>query len=272
MTPERAAMQRRLDLAIRLADDIDRMSLEWYQSPDLPVEVKSDGSVVTHVDRDAEAHIRRAVASACPDDGVLGEEFDETLGISGWRWVIDPIDGTDSFTRGIPHYCTLIGIEFERKPWIGVASFPAMRERLQAVRGGGAMWQTATGTMRQAQVSSVAEMHDAVVELGAPRAFERHGVMDARDQISARSRRVRGWSDGYAYALVATGRVDAAVQVGLKVWDYCAFVPIINESGGHMRRWRGTADGRVVERIQASTPGIATALDGCFGDETEPLE
>ncbi|MCA9312336.1 MAG: hypothetical protein KDA21_14075 [Phycisphaerales bacterium] len=259
MTDPTTNVQDRLELALHLADAIGAASLREYQSPRLEVTVKDDGSLVTQVDRDSEARIRQAVGAAFPDDGVLGEEFEETAGGSGWRWVVDPIDGTESFIRGIPHYCILIGLEYRGEVLGGVASFPAMGEVLWAARGGGAWWRQRDGEVVRPRVSSVSAFHEAVIEVGSYRAFEKRGLEEVRNSIMRDARRSRGWSDGYAYALVATGRVDGAVQVGLKRWDVSAFIPILREAGGMIGDWGG--DGEPYHGFaMACAPGVAGPL------------
>ncbi len=234
-----------------------------YQSDRLQIQRKPDGSFVTNIDLEAERLLREAIAAEFATDGILGEEEPERVGESGWRWVLDPIDGTESFLRGIPHFCTLIGIELQGAATVGVATFPALGEMLSARLGAGAIWRTASGIERPATVSGVTEMSDAVLEIGAWRAFERRGLKAQRQSLVSSCRRARGWSDGYAYALVATGRVDAAIQVGLKRWDVSAFVPIIQEAGGRVTDWTG-AGLPYDSRCMACAPDLLEPLAACL--------
>jgi histidinol phosphatase-like enzyme (inositol monophosphatase family) len=254
----------RLELARRLAREAGRLALTWYQSPDLEVERKPDDSVVTPVDRRAEEDIRRGVEAAFPDDGFLGEELDARAGRSGWRWVVDPIDGTLSYVHGIPHFCTLIGLEHGGRAVAGVAEYPALDESLHAVAGDGATWRTRSGVERPARVSDATDLREAFLELGSPGGFAWDGVADGRERLERTAARVRGWSDGYAFALVATGRVDGAVQIGLNRWDVCPFGPILEEAGGRVTGWDGAPapDGG---RVIAAGPALHAALVEALG-------
>ena len=233
------AAAARLEVARAAAADVAELALAMYQSPELEVLSKDDGSEVTAVDRDGETRIRAAIAAAFPDDAILGEEHGATAGTSGWRWVLDPIDGTRSFVHGMPSFCTLIGIEHEERPVAGYAGWPALDETLEAVLGRGASWRTRSGTVRPARVSRVRRVAEATIQLGAPSSFARTGNEAAHPRFAAAVRRIRGWDDGFAFGLVATGRVDAGVQCGLSRWDLAAFVPIIAEAGGVLTAWGG---------------------------------
>lgn len=235
----RTEARARLELARAAAAEVGKLSRRWYQSADLAVERKPDGSVVTPVDRDGETLIRERIASAFSGDSILGEEHGASGGdgAGGWRWVIDPIDGTRSFTCGTPSYCTLIGIEFDGQPIAGLANFPALGERLDAVRGEGAVWLTASGSERSAVAARVDDVSSASIQLGAPTSIRRGGSETAHPRVAAAVRRIRGWDDGFAFALAATGRVDGAVQGGLSRWDLSAFMPILAEAGAVVDGW-----------------------------------
>lgn len=229
----------RLDAACRAADEVQRLTMEWFQSPALRPENKHDGTVVTAIDRQAEQIIRRHIASQFRDDGVLGEEFGDSPGRSGWRWIVDPIDGTSSFVRGIPTFVTLIGIEAAGDLVAGVMDAPAMGERLTTQRGRGTQWRLRSGEIRPARVSATDRLSDAMLELGPYRSYHRHGYAALYERLSLATRRNRGWSDGYAYMLVATGRVDAAIYFGFKPWDLAPAIIAIEEAGGAMTSWTG---------------------------------
>jgi histidinol phosphatase-like enzyme (inositol monophosphatase family) len=233
------AAAARLEVARVAAADVAERALARYQSPDLEVLSKDDGSEVTAVDRDGETDIRARIAAAFPEDAILGEEHGATPGTSGWRWVLDPIDGTRSFVHGMPSFCTLIGIEHEERPVAGHANWPALDESLEAVLGRGASWRTRSGVVRPARVSRATRAADATIQLGAPSSFGRTGDAAAHPRFAAGVRRIRGWDDGFAFGLVATGRVDGAAQCGLSRWDLSAFAPIIAEAGGVLTAWDG---------------------------------
>jgi histidinol-phosphatase len=227
-----------------IAPRVRDLTLRWFQSPDLKPDRKGDGSVVTPIDREAEDIIRVIIAREFPDDGILGEERGEAPSRGGnrWRWVLDPIDGTGSYVRGLPHWVLLIGIEFEGEPVAGLIDVPAIGETLHAVRGGGAHWTLRTGETRPARVSEVANLNDAMIEIGPLRSFHGAGFGEIHQRLCMTSKRNRGWSDGYAFALLATGRVDAAIHFGFHRWDLSACAAIVEEAGGRMTDWTGTRD------------------------------
>lgn len=270
VTPELiAGATARLGVAIAAAGEVAEMARAVYQSPDLEIDRKPDGSVVTAIDRGGEERIRALVAEHFPADDILGEEFGGGGGEGPWRWVIDPIDGTRSFTLGIPSFCTLIGIEHADHPGMslaGCASFPATGERLDAVHGGGATWTTLSGRTRPARVSAESNLGKATVELGAPSSFRRRGpaVEQRRRELVDAIHRTRGWDDGYAFALVATGRVDAAVQCGLSRWDISPFDVILREAGGRLTDWAGepglNGDGNVIAGPAGLVEGLSALL------------
>lgn len=233
-------VQARLELATRVADDVRTLTLAWFQSPALQTERKADGSVVTPIDKKAEELIRAAIAREFSDDGVLGEEFGESPGNSGFRWILDPIDGTASFVRGIPHFVTLMGIEHNGEMVAGVIDAPALDERVTAMRGGGAQWTLRNGESRPARVSATSQLSDALIEIGSLPGFHRHGYGEVHQRLCLATKRNRGWSDGYAFLLVATGRNDAAIHFGFKPWDLAGPMIIIEEAGGQLTDWNGS--------------------------------
>jgi histidinol phosphatase-like enzyme (inositol monophosphatase family) len=243
-----------------IAPRVRELTLRWFQSLDLKPERKSDGSVVTPVDREAEDIIRGMLAREFPDDGILGEERGETLrAASPWRWVLDPIDGTGSYVRGLPHWVLLIGIEHEGEPVAGLIDAPAVNESLWAVRGGGATWRHRNGEERPARASSVSELRRAMIEIAPVQWFAQHGRLEVHSRLCARTRRNRGWSDGYAFALVATGRVDAAINFGFHRWDLSACAAILDEAGGQLTDWQGRRDLEAMDVI-ASNAALHGAL------------
>jgi histidinol phosphatase-like enzyme (inositol monophosphatase family) len=241
------ALRARLSLARRIAVEAEWLALKWYQSPELAVETKPDGSVVTAVDKDTERMIRDAVASAFPDDSVLGEEFGETAGGSGFRWVVDPIDGTGSYVRGLPTFATLIGIEHEGVARAGLASFPALGEVVSGGPGIGdgglpdALWRTRLRGTAEASVSGVRELSSALIESTRAEKFAKAGLGDVFGRISAATSKIRGWDDAFAFAMVATGRSEAAVGMNMNLWDVAAFVPVVQAAGGAMTAWDGVS-------------------------------
>ena len=197
----------------------------------------------------AEAVIRAHVARQFPDDGVLGEEEGETRGCSGFRWIVDPIDGTRPFTRGIPTFGNLIAVEREVNAGdttslprivVGVAGFPAMHELLWAAEGCGAWWETTRFEAKPMHVTKVRALDEAVVDSLSPQSWDKHGWSAAYEKLWRSTRRVRSWSDSYSFALVASGRVDAAVDFGAQIWDVAPFAVMMQEAGGVMSCFKGT--------------------------------
>jgi histidinol-phosphatase len=227
-----------------IAHRVRDLTLRWFQSPELRSERKSDGSVVTPIDREAEDIIRAIIAREFPDDGILGEERGEAPARNGnrWRWVLDPIDGTGSYVRGLPHWVLLIGIEHDGEPMAGLIDVPVIDEMLYAVKGGGARCTLRNGETRPARVSGIADLNDAMIEIGPLRSFHRGGFGEIHQRLCTMTKRNRGWSDGYAFALLATGRVDAAIHFGFHRWDLSACAAIIEEAGGRMTDWAGARD------------------------------
>jgi len=275
--PRTAGATARLEVARAAAAEVAELAMGWYESPHLKVEEKPDGSPVTPVDKAGERILRRAVGHHFPNDAFLGEEEGETEGTSGWRWIVDPIDGTRSFATGLPTFGILIGIEHgagtaggtgatlaadehgHGEVLAGLAVFPAVREAVEAVRGCGATWTTATGMKLACRVSDVARVEDATLDLASPRSFETYGHLDVRERLDRTARRLRGWDDGLGFSWVATGRVDGAVALGQNPWDVAAFMPVIEEAGGAITAWDG-GDPRRGGRILAGSRGLVAAL------------
>jgi histidinol-phosphatase len=232
-------LQSRLDFALRVSREASELILRYYQHPELAVERKADESPVTAADRGAEELIRARIAIEFPDDGVLGEEFPEKPGTSGYRWILDPVDGTKSFVHGVPLFGTLIGVEYERKCVVGVCRFPALDEVVYAASGQGAWWQQGTEPPRRAQVSSVAKLEDALFCQTNFLRWETVGRWKAMLELLRQVGLARGWGDCYGHVLVATGRAEIMVDPSLNPWDAAALVPILTEAGGCFIDWTG---------------------------------
>ena len=207
-----------LVLALALADAADAISLSRFRASDLRVETKPDLTPVTEADTAVEAAIRERLAADRPDDGLLGEEFGTVAGGSR-RWIIDPIDGTRNYSRGIPVWATLIALEEDGVVLLGVVSAPALHRRWHAERGGGA-WVNDN----RIRVSAVRQIGDAVLSFALEQPVP---------ALAGNAWHARGYGDFWAHMLVAEGAVDAAVDaVGVKVWDLAAIQPIVEEAGG----------------------------------------
>mgnify|MGYP001261761650 CR=1 FL=1 len=269
----RGATEERLRVAIELARAAGDLTLAYFRRR-VEVETKKDGSPVTVADRGAEALIRERLAARFPRDGVLGEEFGHTPGTSGFEWILDPMDGTISFVRGVPLYGTLIGVTHAGEPGggggssaagtvAGVIHMPALDEMVYAHRGGGCWHAVGGGEPARCRASGAASLGDALVAMTDPNLFARHrpGSFGA---LGGACRAMRGWSDCYAHLLVATGRADAAVEPIVSVWDVAPMPVIMEEAGGVFFDWTG--GGRIDAGHAAScAPGIAGALRGLLG-------
>lgn len=206
------------------------LTLRWFGCGDLAVETKGDGSPVTAADRAAEALVRERVAAAHPDDGVLGEEQPERVGASGRRWIVDPIDGTKAFTRGVPLYTTLLAVEDAHGVAVGVIHMPALGETLWAGRGRGAFLDG-----RPARVSDRATVDGAYLSTSEYAHWPRAMLLAVHGSGAA----MRTWGDGYGYALVATGRVDAMVDPAAEPYDVAPMPVILSEAGGRFTSLAG---------------------------------
>jgi histidinol-phosphatase len=215
-----------LQLALRLADAADALSLARFRTA-IAFETKPDLTPVTEADRAVEAEIRRLLAEARPDDAVLGEEQGAT-GLGKRRWIVDPIDGTRNYARGVPVWATLIALEEAGTVVVGVASAPALGRRWWAERGVGAFADD-----DRIGVSSVERVEDAVLS------FALENVVP---EIAARAWHARGFGDFWAHMLVAEGAVDGAVDAqGVSEWDLAAVQVIVEEAGGRFSDFDGVA-------------------------------
>lgn len=240
-------MNNRLEIAVKLAKEAGELTLQYFDRADLVVERKNDGSPVTLADRGAEAHVRRRIAEFFPDDAILGEELDDKPGTSGYRWIIDPIDGTKSFVAGVPLYANLIGIQKDGEPFAGVIWLPGLKRGVYAERGGGA-WQIAPDVAEPfpARVSTVDRLEDALFLTTDAFDFDKVGRDGAYDEIERKCRITRTWGDAYGYYLVATGRAEIMIDPYFEIWDAAALMPILEEAGGSFTDWNGvpTIEGR----------------------------
>ncbi len=222
--------------ALTIAREAGALTLDWFGSERLGVETKADGSPVTRADRAAEQLLAERIRAWFPDDGILGEETGETRGSSGRRWILDPIDGTKSFVHGVPFYGTLVALEAEGRPVVGVACLPALKEAVFAARGEGAFWVRDLGgkeTTARARVSTVDRLEHALFCATSSRSFERSGHTAFYEALRGRVALERGWGDCYGHVLVATGRAEIMIDpFGMKIWDCAALQPVVEEAGG----------------------------------------
>ncbi|MGD1011352.1 MAG: inositol monophosphatase family protein [Acidimicrobiales bacterium] len=218
-------LARVLDEAVQLARQAGELTLRHFRSAGLVIEQKADGTPVTQADREAERLIREELESRHPGDGILGEEEVERTGTTGRRWIVDPIDGTVAFTHGVSLYSNLLALEDEHGIAVGVINLPALGETIYAARGLGCYVNGAP-----ARVSERGELDGSFVAATS--------LNDWGDKALLRAKRaglqLRTWGDGYGYALVATGRAEAMVDMHAATWDLAAMPVIISEAGGRM--------------------------------------
>ena len=234
-------IEQRLQFALKEARAAGELILRYYQNADLAVDLKSDQTPVTAADRGAEELLRNRIQESFPQDGVLGEEFGETPSQNGYRWILDPIDGTKSFVSGVPLFGTLIGLEADGQMGMGVCRFPALDEVVYAAKGGGTWWQAGDQTPRRTHVTQTAELSRALFCFTEIEGWNDIGRFDAFARLSREVRITRGWGDCYGHAMVACGRADFIVDPLMSPWDAAALVPILEEAGGHFVDWNGEA-------------------------------
>ncbi len=227
-----------LDFAIETAWQAGQLTLGYFQT-DLRSDFKADDSPVTVADREAEQLIRSRIEKRYPNHDIIGEEYGGPLspqegGGNSHRWIIDPIDGTRSFVRGVPLYAVLIGLEIEGKCQVGVAHFPALGEMVAAATGEGCWWNG-----RRARVSNIAHLKDGLVAHYDAAAFAKHGRTEAWERIKRIAGYRAGWCDAYGYLLIATGRAELMLDPQMSLWDCGAWPPILEEAGGYFGDWQG---------------------------------
>jgi fructose-1,6-bisphosphatase/inositol monophosphatase family enzyme len=256
------------------------------------VEYKADSSPVTIADRESEQLLRRLLEERYPEHGILGEEFGLTRGEAPLRWYLDPIDGTQSFIRGVPLFGVMVGLvaagataekqvprppaSGERArdyrggdgldPLVGVVHLPALGETVVAWRGGGCWWSRGVGRVR-AQVSTTARLEDALLLTTDSLELSRSEKRAAYERLRRRVKLERGWGDCYGHVLVATGRAEIMLDAALHEWDAAPLIPILEEAGGRFADWRGrrtisggdgfASNGALFDAVLAELAGVA---------------
>lgn len=230
--------QSLLDFAIEAAWRAGQLTLAYFNTG-TTTEWKPDSSPVTIADRSAETLLRKTIEDRFPDHAIVGEELGASDRDSSHRWYIDPIDGTQSFIRGVPLYGVLLGLEIAGDMVAGVVVFPALAEVVAAAAGLGCRWNG-----RAARVSETPRLEDALVCYTDAVDLERRRPA-AWDRLRRGTRMQRGWGDCYGHALVATGRADVMLDPIMNPWDCAALLPILREAGGTFTDWDGrvTIDG-----------------------------
>lgn len=228
-----------LALALRLADAADAVSMDRFDAADLDVSAKPDASYVTEADLATEREIRALLEAERPEDAVLGEEFGAG-GSSVRRWVIDPIDGTHNYLRGIPVWATLIALTVDGAATVGVVSQPSIGRRWWAASGAGAWTNTADGGARRIHVSDVSELSRASVSFQSIEQWADAGHLPALLELSRSVWRDRGYGDALPYMWLAEGRLEMVAEFDVKEYDIAALAPIVTEAGGRLGAYDGS--------------------------------
>jgi histidinol-phosphatase len=236
-----------LDLALRLADIADEISLSRFRSFDLFVATKPDDTPVTDADQRVELALRQKIAQERPNDAIIGEEYSNDS--DGDRtWIIDPIDGTANFMRGLPIWATLIALRVDGVITTSVVSAPALGRRWWANRGNGAFTLDVDGSVRSLQVSNIEELDKASISYNSLQHWDRAGKLDDLISLSRKVWRTRAFGDFLSYMYLAEGALEMVAEHDLKIYDIAALVPIVEEAGGKF-----------------------SALDGALNDESSSV-
>jgi histidinol-phosphatase len=228
-----------LRLAHVLADAADAATMDRFKALDLKVETKPDLTPVTEADKAAEELIRGQLSRARPRDAVLGEEFGDTGGGSARRWIVDPIDGTKNYVRGVPVWATLIALAVRGEGpgggdevVVGLVSAPALGRRWWAVKGGGAYTGRSLTSASRLHVSQVGRIEDASFAYSSLSGWEEQGRLEGFLDLGRAVWRTRGYGDFWPYMMVAEGSVDICAEPELSLWDMAANEVIVREAGG----------------------------------------
>lgn len=228
-----------LALALALAAEADLIALDRYQAQDLGVQLKPDKSLVTDADTRVERELRQRLEAARPGDALLGEEFGSE-GTSRRQWIIDPIDGTSNFARGVPIWGALIALVVDGAPVLGVVSAPALGKRWWGATDHGAWAQDAGGEPRRIRVSGITELADATLSYNNLQTWDQYGHLEQLIGLSREVGRTRAFGDLWAYMLLAEGAIDIAGEFDVKPWDIAPLWPIITEAGGRVTSATGS--------------------------------
>lgn len=240
-----------LAVALVLAAEADLISIDRYRAQDLDVQLKPDRSHLTDADTRVERLIRDRLASARPGDAVLGEEFG-TDGDSSRQWIVDPIDGTTNFVRGVPIWGTLLALVVDGVPQVGVVSAPALGRRWWGATGLGAFVREGHDAPRRLSVSGIGELAESTLSYNSLKGWDEAASLDRLIALSRAVARTRAFGDLWSYMLVAEGAIEIAAEFDLKPWDIAALVPIVREAGGRVTSLDGTEDDLAAGHVLAT--------------------
>lgn len=219
------------DLALKLADAADEISLARFRALDLRVESKPDASPVTDADRSVEERLRAILNRHRPEDAIIGEEFDAS-GDGSRTWIIDPIDGTANYLRGIPIWASLIALRVDGEITTSVVSAPALSRRWWAHRGNGAFTKDQDGKIRAIGVSKISAVSESSISYNSLQLWDQSGKLDQLLELSRNVWRTRAFGDFLSYMYLAEGALEMVSEHDLKLYDIAALVPIVEEAGG----------------------------------------
>jgi len=250
-----------LDFAAQTAYEAGRLTLGYFRTGTMRPELKPDDTPVTDADREAEKLIRARIEARYPGHAVVGEEYGAEEGTdAGRRWIVDPIDGTKAFVRGIPFYGVLIGLEIEGRCEVGAAYFPALDEMICAATGQGCYCNG-----RRSKVAGTEALERGILSFTDATSFDEHGREEAFRRLLSAVGGSRGWSDAYGHALVATGRVELMLDPVMNPWDCAPFPPILREAGGYFGDWSGNEtiySGEALSTTTTLLPEVLRLIQG----------
>ena len=248
-----------LEFAAQAAHEAGSLTLGYFRTGEVRPELKPDDTPVTAADREAERLIRARIGARYPEHAVVGEEYGAE-GDSSHRWIVDPIDGTKAFVRGVPLYGVLIGLEIEGACEVGAAYFPALDELVCAATGEGCYCNG-----RRARVSGAKALEEGILSFTDASSFEEHGREEAFRRLRRAAGGSRGWSDAYGHALVATGRTELMLDPVVNPWDCAPFPPILREAGGYFGDWSGNETihaGEALSTTRELLPEVLRLIEG----------
>lgn len=239
--PTRLNLKPMLETAHALADASGKAIMPYFRKP-IDIENKAAAGrpldPVTAADKASERAIRKYLAKAHPEHGILGEEYGFAESESPWTWVIDPIDGTKAFITGTPLWGTLIGLKHEDRAVLGMMNQPFTGERIWA-DGKGSHWRHASGKSRRLASRACKRLDDAILATTSPDLLAKGRETDTFQMLKSKARFTRYGGDCYGYCLLAAGHIDIIVECGLKAYDVVALIPIIEQAGGCVTTWDG---------------------------------
>ena len=225
-----------LEFTHKLADAADKISMARFGAMDLKIETKPDLTPVSDADKSVEEELRKLIANYSPQDSIIGEEFGHDGG-GNREWILDPIDGTKNFVRGVPFWGTLIGLRVDGEMTTGMVSAPALGRRWFGATGSGSFLQTKTNSFqseRKLQVSKVSKLEDAYLGYSSQDRWEKKSQEEEFEKLLKKVWRARGFGDFIIHMMVAEGSLDLAMEPSLAIWDMAALIPIIREAGGNV--------------------------------------